>query len=263
MDDATPEHLNLLQGLIEWCDPELVEAVRSEERHFTAYELHNYLSVKLSHPREWSQASPGRFGGPDFTLLDAAWESLLRDFADRVLRGEVHLQGVQVEPTLETARRPIPDVWASDFRFDFEDNGIRVYQYRYTAVRVSRIPWPEPTPVPDRTEAASTVSILDALTAERISELSPEQVALLLERHAAHVRDDMGIELLPPGKVSIIALLAAKMRRRAEVGDLRPTLMEEADWLCEWGMGAAPTHYCPQAKTIANKLGALYRNLMG
>ena len=52
------------------------------------------------------------------------------------------------------------------------------------------------------------------------------------------------------------------MTQRARTGDLRPKLIEEADWLSDWASRVAPSYAPLGAKTIQNKLGALYRDLL-
>lgn len=255
--------LPLLKGLLRWGDPDLIEKVQARERRMTLHQMEGHHLPRLLPDADHLNPEELRWGsGGSFEALNAAWEQLEADFRTRILDGLVFLLGVQTEPELETVRRPIQSIWASDFHFDFDDSRLRVHQFRFSAVVVTDQEPPEvPRPPATAPTAAAPVNVATLVTPESIAELSPEQVAMLLEAHAHHVRDDLGIELLPPGKASIIALLAQKMRKRAEDGDLCPTMASEADWLEAWGRNAAPSHYCPQAKTIINKLAALYRAL--
>ncbi|MFC7540331.1 hypothetical protein ACFQU2_13810 [Siccirubricoccus deserti] len=53
--------------------------------------------------------------------------------------------------------------------------------------------------------------------------------------HSAHPRTGlMRVNLAPPGKASVIALATTMMERRARDGLLRPTMMQEANWLAGW-----------------------------
>lgn len=244
--------ITLREALIQWADSDLVEAVRANERTFTAYDLQNYMPAKLSPPSEWAKGSPRGLSGADFTLLDAAWEALMRDFNSRVLRREIYLAGVQVAPALESSSRAIPNVWASEFIYDFENNGIIVHQRRYTAATASRHPFT------DGEEEQGLTTPPEPLSPDDVPGLDDETILALLEEHGRRVVRSEDAKLIAPGKVSFIPIVKRKMEHRAEQGELLPKISQEAVFLEGWIASKITHHHLPTAGTIAKTLNKDY-----
>ena len=63
------------------------------------------------------------------------------------------------------------------------------------------------------------------------------------------------------GRPSSIYLIEPEMRRRAERGELQPTLAAECECLIKWLSEKHPQAHPAKAKTISNNLRALYKQL--
>jgi hypothetical protein len=265
--DSLVSDLPLAEALVAWSDPALVDAVRTRERQFTPYEMAGFLGARLCADAELTTPSSTRWmmGPPDHTLLYAAWDALERDFRRRMTQGEFYLSGVQTEPELTIAPRPVPGAWAADCRFNYEKDVVEVHTLHFCAVQASRQP-PDPALYSLGTGEVSTGScnaqpMGNRLTADQVVHLDPDVVVALLEQHAEHVRTGLRVNLAPPGKASVIALAATMMERRARDGLLRSTMMQEATWLAGWLAQVAPSYDAPGEKTLQNKLGGLHKEL--
>jgi hypothetical protein len=264
--------LSLRPALEQWCDPVLVERVRSEERKLSEYELNQTSRVQLTPLTERTQpTSRSWMLDTDLTNWLAAWHALENDLRQRIGAVQFYITGVQAKPQRLTRREPLQAAWAADMKFDFAVGAITVDEYRYTAVTCSLDP-PLAEPVAEFMPAAKPIAeaasidlpiqdSVTALTDEQVAMLDAETVARLLERHAEQVIKSLTLNLLPPGKASPMALVATKMKNRAERGELLPALAKEADWLSAWATKVAPAYQIPKAKTIINKLRSLYQEL--
>jgi len=250
--DAAPK--TLLEALLAWANPALIDEVKRHERRRTTYSMKRYHRPALLPDAQHLDPEELRWSsGGDTRLLDAAWEALERDFSARIIRAEIYLQGVQVAPELETVHRPIPGVWASDCHFNFEDSTIGVQRCRYTAVRASRTP-PAEVAVSRNGPAPSTI------TSENVRRLTDDEVFTLLEDYARRVVEEP-YALLLPSRISFMPMIARKMRFRAEAGELRDTLADEARDLELWIAERAPSHQSPAADSIENAMRVEYRTL--
>ena len=110
--------LRLLDALIQWTDPALVDQVRAEERKLIAYELNGFSRPKITPRNEWTQPTSRRWiGGHDTEFLLAAWHRLEEDFARRIEGEELFLEGVRSSPDQEARPEPIPPAWAAELTF--------------------------------------------------------------------------------------------------------------------------------------------------
>lgn len=258
--------LRLLDALVRWSDPGLVEKVREAERQLIPYELHQVQRPKLAPEHEWRKPTKDSWKIPtDFTFITAAWRSLEHDFARRIELEEIYLAGVPSDEVSATEHVPIPAVWAADLVFDFERNILSRKGRHYTAIRASQHPFPAPS-APVQHEAATPQASqpeLGPITPETVPNLSDEEVLLLLEEHARRVIAKDELKALDPGitKVSFMPLILRKMRARAEAGELRGSLTKEAAELETWIHDKAPSHQTPTAPAIENALRDEYRRL--
>ena len=264
--------LSLLEALQQSCQPALVERVRSEERQLSEYELNQTSRVQLTPTVERRRPTSTSWKvDTDLTNLLAAWHALENDLRQRIGAGEIYVYGVQAKPQRLTQRQLLQRAWAADMNFDFARGVIVVDDYRYTAVVCSphgplAEPGAEAMPTVEPTgEAAPTLipanELATALTDEQVAVLDAVTVARLLERHAEQVVRGQAKTLLPPGKASPMALVAAKMKDRARQGELLSTLANEAAWLSAWTAKVAPSYQTPTPKTITNKLWSLHQEL--
>lgn len=150
VDGDVSREISLLDALLEWSDPDLVEAVRACERRHTASEMSSFTGPRLVPDSQLRQPLEKEWmlGGPDYTPITGAWRRLYADFVKRLTREAFHLSGVQTRPVLTTARRPIPGVWAAECEFDFTRNVVTVGEVRFTAVTASRTAPTMPTDAP-------------------------------------------------------------------------------------------------------------------
>ena len=137
--EPLPAHLKLLNALVQWCNPALVDAVRIAERGYTMHDLVTYPQPKLTPPDEWRQPS-----GQDwmvqtiFTGLNWAWRALHADFRQQVEDCALFMEGVEVTDTYDQESQILSGTFAAEYVFDFELNTVRLGKKRYVAITVSR-----------------------------------------------------------------------------------------------------------------------------
>lgn len=196
---------------------------------------------------------------------DAAWDALLRDFCRRIERGDFHLRGTVEGLHGGASEVVIPAYAAGLLAFDFHRGIARRDGTTYLMVIASRGP---------AAGAAQGVGGLPggagaprpgmpALTPENIRDLTDEEVLLLLEEHARRVIESPDAKLIAPGKISLMPLVAGKLRRRAELGELLPTQAAEMQWLHEWMKSKVGLHQLPKVATIKRVLGKHYEAQKG
>jgi len=123
------EVLPLLAALIAWSDQSLVDSYKRFE--FLAPGLLNRPSDAPA-VRTSSDPEPAAESFTDWDkrqpkwAIMLAWAALLCDFRGRIEDGTLRPAGVQTWPLEETERKPIPHLWAADFKFDFMSNRIDV-----------------------------------------------------------------------------------------------------------------------------------------
>ncbi|MGG5819124.1 hypothetical protein [Falsiroseomonas sp. HW251] len=132
--------ITLLDALVDWSDPDLVEAVRRCERTHTADEMSCFTGPRLVPNSELRRPLEKEWmlGGSDYTLIVGAWRRLYADFVHRLTRGQFYLSGVQTRPVLTTTPTHIPGAWAAECEFDFVRNVATVGDVRFAAVTASR-----------------------------------------------------------------------------------------------------------------------------
>jgi len=258
------EALPLAEAMIQWTDPALVQAVRAEEQRFTAYELGYVVHrPKLSALHQLAKPNRDRWmiGQPDFTRLIQAWRDLERDFRARTVRGAFYLEGVQIAPEPTTRRQVIPSPWIAECDFDLLAGAVVFGSRKFAAVKV----WPGSEPADDQAAAESTTPVqgtstptIPEITAQTVRQLTDEEILLLLEEHARRVIEGPNAKLIAPGKISLMPIVAGKMRRRAEQGELLPKISEESLWLAKWIASKVALHQVPTAGTIGKVLAAEY-----
>jgi hypothetical protein len=259
--DSQAGPLPLLEALVRWSEPRLVEAVRVQERRHTPHEMAQltYLPRLCEEAELAKPPASGLMGGQtSSTPLRAAWEALERDFRARLVRGDFHLLGVQMYPHRSVEHVPIPGVWAADMKFDFCANSVRVGGPRYVAVKVVF----GPAPAGGQVATAGRVGS-PPITPKTVRDLSDEEVLLLLEEHARRVVEIAEYRALDPGitKVSFMPIILRQMRARAAAGKLLPTWTAEAAELAKWIQQKAPSHQVPTAGAIENSLREEYWRL--
>ncbi len=148
--------LSLREALEQWCDPALVERVRSEERQLSEYELNQTSRIQLTPLSERRQPTGTSWMvETDLTNWLAAWHALENDLRKRIGAGQFYVWGVQAKPLRLTRPELIPPAWAADMKFDFAVGAITVDEYRYTAIVCSLDP-------PLAEQAAEVVAVAQA-----------------------------------------------------------------------------------------------------
>ena len=262
------EDPELADAVLRWTDPRLLDAVKAAERLYIPHQLNEFYRMtdgfcfRLLSDAEVGE--PGRdswMGRTSHEWLVAAWNALKSDFCRR-LSTNIYLFGVQMAPTLETERRPIPQAWASDAKFDIPRGTIEVVGRRYVSVRASRIP--PPVDMSQETAAAALVgreagpARRQPITQDTIVALSDDEILLLLEEHAKRVINSPDAKLVEPGKISLIPIVRRKMVDRATRGELLPSLAAEALFLARWIAGKVEHFSTPSEGTISKVLGKDY-----
>jgi hypothetical protein len=155
-DSDVSNGISLLDALVQWSDPDLVETVRACERHHTLTEMSSFTGPRLVPDTELREPLEKEWmlGGPNYMPIAAAWRRLYADFVQRLTREEFHLSGVQTRPVLTTVRRPIPGVWAAECEFDFTKSVVTIREVRFTAVIASRTAPATPADAPTEPTAA-------------------------------------------------------------------------------------------------------------
>jgi hypothetical protein len=296
LSDVDTRLLPLEDAVVAWCEPGLIAAVRAAERPFAPEVLMLGERPHLGGGR--AEHRPGQRVYSDHLrteshVLSQAWERLILDFRRLVERESLFLCGVPSASKDGGPRQPIPNAWASDLEFDFVRSTVTRFHVRYVSVRVSLTPVTQPageravappagSETPIRQLQLSEIGDLsdevvlalvaeharrrgwpgvDSFIASELGNMNSEQVVALLERHAEDVVRDTSINLLPPGKVSSLALIARKMEERAKSGDMFDKLATEATWLAAWATKAARSHFVVKAKTISIKLAHVHADL--
>ena len=251
--EPLPAHLKLLNALVQWCNPALVDAVRIAERGYTMHDLVTYPQPKLTPPDEWRQPS-----GQDwmvqtiFTGLNWAWRALHADFRQQVEDCALFMEGVEVTDTYDQESQILSGTFAAEYVFDFELNTVRLGKKRYVAITVSR-----KAPLWSTVEAR-VQQPRDLLRPLDIAALTDDEVLLLLEEHAKRVISGPDAKLIAPGKISLIPIVRGMMRYRAEAGQMLDRQMQEAQWLAGWIRSKVTSHQVPTASTISKVLGKEY-----
>jgi hypothetical protein len=252
--EPSPASIRLLEALVQWSDPGLVEAVHRAESEHTAYELIYWKLPKLSEQSQWRQPKPGQVGDPAHVQLRLAWDALDRDFRMRIETGAMFLEGVEVTDDHDAQPQALRGAFAAEFKFDFALNTLSLGKRRFSAITVSRTPGP----------SASTKSPLPPAEWTRplkVDDLTDDEILDLLEENARRVLADPTVKLFPPGKLTVMPLIRGKMRHRAGQAELLSTLAAEADWLHKWASSRVELHFVPAVPTIKKVLNKEYEVL--
>ena len=147
--DAPPlrEALTLAKAVLSWSSPGAVRGVQAEEAECFPYELNEFYRIPrgirrrlLSDDQVKQPTSQSWMIDAYYDGLIAAWNCLEADFRER-LATSIYLDGVQIEPTLEEARRPIPQAWASAAILSAGDNTLALGTIRFASVMASLRPF--------------------------------------------------------------------------------------------------------------------------
>lgn len=257
LGDIVPEHLTLLEALNKWCDPEAILGVVRAEMLFSDGELRT-LSAPILITSELRGDGRSRLlpqTGDRFTDLRIAWADLIRDFKHRIEHEEMYLDGLEPTKDMGNEREALRGALATDFDFDFLDNTVTYRGRRFLAVTASRTPsaWaPLEIGLPTRRVDARPY---------KASDLTDEQILELLEEHAKRVLAGPDAKLIAPGRISLMPLVAGKMRDRAAAGEMANKISHEAEWLAKWVKSKVTLHQVPSASAIERSLGKAYTGL--
>ena len=256
-NDAWPDQLVLSVALVRWCNREVIVDLWNVEREFSARELASWPGARLgpvSALRDPSQLRSIRYH-LDFTMLRAAWETLIIDFQSRIERGELHLEGVEVNDDPNSLPQAIRGAYASMMKFDFMRNAVILREKKYVAIRVSQIP--SPRAAVEGIQSASR----DMPHRLQISDLTDEQILVLLNRHIQSVIDSDEPKMMARIKDVLQPIIMRRLQARAERRELLGTLAAEAQALRDWIRMVAPWHPIPKSTTIENNIRQEYGRL--
>ena len=255
----------LAEALIRWCDKDRLEAVIKYQSYFSEAELRVRGFIALCGPQilaearrhDQSDKRDNRAALSRDEQLRIEWDLLTDDFKSRIRCKEITLTGILSSPTRNENRVTLPSAWASEFRFDFINDRIRVGAFdRYVAVTAFK---GRPDQIARAIGVASPAAVAPvALTADIIAELDDEQLLTLLEAHAARVIKN-GTPMIAPSRISWVPIAMRKMRDRASKGELEATLAAETTSLHNWLKTVTNGYQLPTPKSLTNALRAEYR----
>ena len=264
------ETLPLLDALLRWTDPALIEAIRQQERRLDPSMLRMFYAANPLWCRLIPIEEAGQTPAMDRTAeasgvfvpsirtansppLTDAWRTAIRSFCAWLPR-HAAITGVQTRPEPSPDRKPIPGAWASDAQIDFHVSALTIGDARYSAVEIAERS--------DDVRAQASISELThrvRITPENVSELRAEELLLAVEEvHQRVARDALK---MPSGKISVMPLVHLRMRERAREGKLHDTQAAECEELAAWAKSVAPSHQIPTPRSIGNELGKEYRRL--
>ncbi len=143
MEDGTDgRFLPLPDAILEWCDPDLLAAMRKAEAH-----LHGLFGKTGPHV------------GIARTQVRLAQKEFLDEVRWRLEIGVILLTGVQVLPELQTERTPIPGVWATAMEFDFAGRTVACFGHRWIAVTGSLCALDAPEKVAEASYGAAEAAV--------------------------------------------------------------------------------------------------------
>lgn len=143
---AESDGLPLSEAFEAFCDQEVVERWRLARRTPMPPALPIQSRYFSGRDEGFCGGDPGRTRAAQRRLVahsrQQAWHALREDFRGRIASGEVVLIGLQVAPSLATARAKIPVIWSSLLRFRAPATVVvRDVQFiRVTAHRVRQLP---------------------------------------------------------------------------------------------------------------------------
>lgn len=257
--EGSDKWLRIDQALRQFCDPELVAAVRSAEGNYSEITLRVFGHPNLGGaraPRPGDNLTGSSTSQRHHAEYMFAWNAMMADFRNKLVQEDLFLLGVSVLPTRDTTFSLIPGVWAADYEIDFETEVVSVGANRYLAVRCTPVRPMLAVNSPSNAPAESP-----RRTAAGIGELTDEEILELLEEHARRVIAGPDSKLIAPGKISMMPLIAGKLRHRAERGELLATQAAEMLWLYNWVKSKVDLHYVPKPGAIKRVLGKQYEAL--
>ena len=132
----------ILKQTLRWCAPHLIEAIKQEERFFTARALTGTNLPVLSDAADLMKPSEGSgmMGVRNYQPLIEAWSALQRDLKSRIEDGVCHVEAIlsgDTGDTSDTHPTALSRLLASDMHFDFLSNTLTLRGQRYIAVRIS------------------------------------------------------------------------------------------------------------------------------
>ncbi|MCU1546226.1 MAG: hypothetical protein JWP30_1326 [Homoserinimonas sp.] len=260
MDElAETPSLKIVAAAQRWCAPHLIEAIKREEKLFTAPDLVGINLPVLSDAMDLMTNQHGwTAGGRNYEPLMEAWSALQRDLKIHIEDGVCHVEGIRSGDVGDSHPTALSGLLASDMHFDFLGNTLSLRGQRYIAVRISSVPstW---APVElGRPQGGPPQPTAPVVPTGDVRLLPYETLLDLLEEQARRVVETDGAMLFPPGRLSLVSLARGKLRQRALKGELAPTLRAEAAYLAEWVRGRVTLLQVPTPAVLAKMLGPEY-----
>lgn len=187
--DSRPVVRPLAEAMLEWTDPDLLDAVRTAEAACGPAELETRGRDRIetfATPRGSGRPGqrPSGSGLPEaVAAVDRAWEAVFEAFRVKVELGEISLRGRMVRPERRTQAQPIPSVWGPELVFDARGATVTVRDQVFATVTAARI-WSR-DPGIAASEGAGPAS-------EEVEHLSMLQAVIRWcdQRRVARVRDE-------------------------------------------------------------------------
>ena len=260
LDINEPVHfLPLLDGVVRWCDQDLIAKIIETEKvfSFVALEVGSWPQLSHEKDRRFNDYGLRDLQSSMFRAREAYWPALERDLRSRLAGERLHLEVVLVKKEMNEAAQAIRGAFASEFQFNFRENTLRFKQQKFVSVTVSLTPSPWAPLEIGRVQPTITARSFKA------ADLTGDEIVELIEEHARRVIADPDAKLAAPGKVSLIPLIQMKMTERNRRKEMNDTLAGEAAWLAGWIASKTEHWDPPKAATIEKTLRITYATLKG
>ncbi|BDG74055.1 hypothetical protein [Roseomonas fluvialis] len=143
-DDSRPRRLALVEAVLAWTPPHLMDAVRDAEDMTHHDELVRWgrdAIATITQPRARPQrgrmmSMAGRPAG--IAALDRAWDAVFDHVRLEVEKGTLQLTGRMMRPEHRQNAQPIPSVWGRALDFDLRAGAVFFEDQTFVAVETSK-----------------------------------------------------------------------------------------------------------------------------
>jgi hypothetical protein len=154
----------LLDGLVAYSDPGLVQNRRSAEVYSTSDQIKLFADFVITTAHERSDPTIRHIDDSARTVLSQTRESLVEPFRGDVASERLFLRGVPAGSPPSSPHELIPNGWALELEFHFGNSSVRHLMDRWISVVVTTLP-------PRREELATARRLVDAAEHQEVGEV--------------------------------------------------------------------------------------------
>lgn len=263
--DAQSGPVTLAAALVEWMDSRLVEAIRHEEQALDPDTISRFWGYSLESLRTEIRSPvtmrPMQFDGNAIIPLRGAWDSLIGAFKFAVQHGDLVLTGVSTRLN-HRPRTVIAPSDAAVLNIDPPSGSISIglSGERFLAVHVMRNGVCDANTGEEDAVAKRPIPP-SPVTAETVSELTDDEIIVLLNEHIRRVVESRTPKMMARIKDVLQPIIEHRLDFRGKNGLLAETLNAEARELQSWIGVVANWHRVPGPTTIENNIRDRYRQL--